>query len=126
MVLLLVAWLSILWLVVKLLGPVIADFLSAQLSEFEKKNPRYKGSVEQGLALLKDLGLRVVADVSGFKFPENMSEAQRDDTMRAEGERQLAALAARYGLNVGTNDVRRTIEEAVTAFKQGMRSRGLE
>lgn len=116
---------SILWAIIQKLGPVLADFLAAKLAEFAKKNPKYADYPEKGLTILSDLGLSVVAITSEFKFPDNVMAEARNVALREEGIRLLTQKANERGLVVGENDVRRTIEEAVTAFKNGKRARGL-
>lgn len=118
-------WLSIVALLLRLFGPIIAEFIGAQIAAFEEKNPKWANRGDEGLAIVKDIGLAVVEEVRGYKFPDNFTDEQRNNALFNEAVSLLAAQASKRDLNVGMNDVRRTIEEAVTAFKQGKRSRRL-
>jgi len=104
-------------LLVRLLGPLIVKFIDAQVAQFARANPTYGPSATEGLAKLKQLGLEVVAVTADFKKPDNTPDRDWQRILFDEAVTMLESRAHANGIVAGGNDLRRTVEEAVTVRK---------
>lgn len=123
--LLIAGWISFILLLLKLLGPVIGPMLKAQLDQFAEKNPSWGGTAKEGLEVMLDLGLEAVADVALLQRPDGLTDEQWDDRRFKTGIARLAALAVGKGIEMSTQMLRRTVENALTAWQRGERPKGL-
>lgn len=121
----LIAWTAILLALVKILGPILAQFLGAQVAAFAAKNPGWAAGATRGLELAKDVALAVIEDTSHAKAPEHATDDERNAFLRELAVKEMAARLATRGIAYGENDMRRDLEDALTAFKRGVRSKGL-
>jgi hypothetical protein len=121
--LLAIGWLSLLLFALKLLGPILGQMLQAKFQQFEQKNPGWAGS--EGVKLLHDIGLSVVEIVGLLPMPDGVTDPEWDEMRIRSAVADLAGRAAARGIATTTQMLRRAVEDALTSFKQGQRSKGL-
>lgn len=120
-----IAWTSFLLLLARLLLPYLAKMIGAQVAAFAEKNPSWARRAEQGLVIAKDMALKVVEDVGSIPIPESTTDAQRNEILRETALQWFDKRLTARNIAYGENDMRRDLEDALTAFKRGIRSQGL-
>jgi hypothetical protein len=105
----LVSWTVIVLALVKVLGPILAKFIGAQIAAFAEKNPKWAAGATRGLEIAKDIALAVVEDTSHAKAPEHATDDERNAFLRELAVREMAARLAVRGITYGENDMRRDL-----------------
>lgn len=120
-----IGWAGLALLLAKLLLPYLAKLIGAQIASFAEKNPKWAKSAGQGLVIAKDMALKVIEDVGGLAIPPSATDAQRNEILRETALQWFEKRLTARGIAYGENDMRRDLEDALTAFKRGLRSQGL-